>query len=98
MSEHELQSFSRQKLYSLVNRQKREINCLKTDLLRFKLLSIRYQKCLDFLENINEKYNEFKDYLEIRKEINDLNVINDKICFVSVNELQTNCEINGILF
>ena len=55
---NDLSVYSRHELYSIVNDLKRETNCLKTDLLRFKLLSIRYQKYLQFLDEINFTLNE----------------------------------------
>ena len=88
-----LDVLSREELYCLVNRLKCEINCLKTDLLRFKLLSNRYQKYFDYFNQINDNLgiNE-----EIMNDIKLLNKLNEKLCFVSLNRLEIKSnEING---
>ena len=80
--------------YSLINGLKREINCLKTDLLRFKLLSIRYQKYLQFLDEINFTLNENNIQLnnEFRDKISKLSLNCNQKCFVCIencNEIQS---------
>ena len=82
---NELNCFNRQKLYSIINGLKREINCLKTDLLRFKLLSIRYQKYLLFLDEINFTLND--NNIELNNEFRD-----------NISKLYTNCNHNCIVF
>ena len=82
---------SRREMHCLNNRLKSEINRLSTDLLRFKLLSIRYQKYIDFLEEINATIVGFEVNNEFKKQINELKV---NKCFVSLNELQISCDIN----
>ena len=69
---------------SLINGLKREINCLKTDLLRFKLLSIRYQKYLQFLDEINFTLNE--NNIQLNNEFRD-----------KISKLSLNCSKN-VLF
>ena len=76
----------------LINRLKREINCLKTDLLRFKLLSIRYQKYLQFLDEINFTLNENNIQLnnEFRDKISKLSLNCNQKCFVCIENINTN--------
>lgn len=88
----DLDVLSREELYCLVNRLKCEINCLKTDLLRFKLLSNRYQKYFDYFNQINHNLIVNKDIIN---KIKDLNELNKKYCFVSLNQMKVNNELNG---
>ena len=67
---------------SIINVLKREINCLKTDLLRFKLLSIRYQKYLQFLDEINFRLNT-ENNIQLNNEFRD-----------KISKLYTNCNQN----
>jgi len=50
----DLSQLSREELYSMINELKRENNCLKTDLLRFKVLSKSCGKYLTDLLNIKQ--------------------------------------------
>ena len=79
----------RAKSHQLINRLKRENNCLKTDLMRFQLLSNCYQKYFQY-------FNEFSETIESNKEIlnlkNDLKALKEceKSCFVALEMLSEN--------
>ena len=77
---------------SVINGLKREINCLKTDLLRFKLLSIRYQKYLQFLDEIDFTLNENNIQLnnEFRDKISKFSTNCIKNCFVCIENIDEN--------
>ena len=86
------------KSISLINGLKREINCLKTDLLRFKLLSIRYQKYLQFLDEINFRLNTENNIQlnnEFRDKISKLYTNCNQKCFVFIENINSN-QLKGI--
>ena len=78
----------RQQLYSLINSLKRENDCLKTDLIKYKLLSNKCQKYLQFLTQISET-NDTNSENDFIQQINALNETNS--CFVFIdNDLKDN--------
>ncbi len=83
----ELKDLNRENLYSIINDLKRENNCLKTDLIRFKLLSNSYQKLFD---KISEQIVFNNDILELKniKLLNDFNKSGyfAKIVCIKINE------------
>ena len=84
-----IRDLSRGKSNQLINRLKRENYCLKTDLMRFQLLSNCYQK---YFQN----FNEFSETIESNKEIlslkNNIKALKEceKSCFVSLEMLSEN--------
>ena len=87
----------RQQLYSLINALKRENDCLKTDLIKYKLLSNKCQKYLQFLGEMNEtiETNTEKHF------ISQINALKDiKNCFICLNKSEINeslHQLKGIL-
>ena len=80
----------RQQLYSLINALKRENDCLKTDLIKYKLLSNKCQKYLQFLTEISET-NDTNSENDFIQQINALNDIKNSFVLIEsdikVNEL-----------
>ena len=77
-----LSDLSREELYSLVNRLKRENSCLTTDLIRFKLLLNYIRKHLTLLDEMNETNKRFNT--QCRQRLLSFAAFDDNKCFVDL--------------
>ena len=84
-----IDDLSRGKSYQLINRLKRETNCLKTDLMRFQLLSKCYQKYFQYFNEFSETIESNKEILDLKNHIKALKEC-EKSCFVSLEMLSEN--------
>ena len=87
-----MSDLSHEELYSVINQLKRKINCLTTDLIRFKLLSNCYQKYFDYFNEMNEKITSNNEVLVLINRLKalksyDKNSVN---CLVFVKQLNEN--------
>ena len=79
----------REESYQLINRLKRENNYLKTDLMRFQLLSNCYQKYFQYFNEFSETIESNKEILNLRNNIKALKEC-EKSCFVAFEMLSEN--------
>ena len=82
---------SRKQLYSVITRLKRENDCLKTDLTKFKVLSNGYKQYFDeSVVVVKNQIKSFKKLFDLKTEIqrneDDLQQFRDS-CFVSLEKL-----------
>ena len=80
---------SREELYSIISRLKRENSCLETDLIRFRLLLNYFNKYFDYFNRVNEKITKNNEILVLINNIKALKYF-DENCFVSVEKLPEN--------
>ena len=80
---------SQQSSNPLIFQLKQENESLKTDLMRFKLLSNCYQKYFDYFNEINETIDSNEEVLDLK---NNIKVLKEcqKSCFISVEKLDEN--------
>ena len=83
----ELSDLSRRQLYVMIEELKEEINCLKTDLIKYKFVSNSFRKYFDFFSQINET---IASNEEVLHSIKDINSLTEKKCFVALKRLNDN--------
>ena len=79
-----------------INQLKRENNCLKTDLLRYKLLSNSYERLVDRIKDQIFIDFDFPGLRQLKNCIKILNRLNQNQCFVLCEQLDENhfnCEL-----
>ena len=82
-----LYDLSREQLYSVINKLKRENSLLTTDLMKNKLLTNDYQNYFNYFNELNEKITSNEEILVLINKLKALKDVNKISCFVSLKTL-----------
>ena len=91
LSIHQLDELGREQLYMVINRLKRHISCMNSDMMRFELHLNKFKK---YFERFNETIGLKDELADLIEDIELLNRLNGKRCKVSIDELALDSEAN----
>lgn len=84
---NQLDEMSRDQLYLVINRLKRKISCMNSDLIRFEIHLKKFHK---YFDRFNETLGLKKELMGLIQDIELLNQLNGSRCWVTLEQVTKN--------